>query len=62
MKRDSHTQIAKMRQERGVLAKQLAYDLKVHHVYLSYVENGHRQSARLVQKAVALLSAIPKKS
>ena len=57
-----HTQIAKMRHERGVLAKQLAGELKVTDVHLSYVENGHRQSVRLVQRAVAFLSAIPKKS
>ncbi len=60
--RISHTEIAKMRHERGVLAKQLAGELKVTDVHLSYVENGHRQSARLVEKAVAFLSAIPKKS
>jgi DNA-binding transcriptional regulator YiaG len=58
----NHTDIAKMRRERGVQAKRLAYELKVSDVHLSYVENGHRHSARLVQKAVALLSAIPKKS
>jgi DNA-binding transcriptional regulator YiaG len=62
MKQTPHTAIAVMRRERGVLAKQLAGDLKVTAVHLSYVENGHRTSARLVGKAVALLSAIPKKS
>lgn len=62
MKRLQHTDIAAMRRERGILAKQLASDLKVTDVHLSYVENGHRQSARLVRQAVALLSSIPKKS
>lgn len=62
MKQVSHTEIAKMRLERGVLAKQLAGELKVTDVHLSYVENGHRHSARLVRKAIAILSAIPKKS
>ena len=60
--RISHTEIAKMRHERGVLAKQLAGELKVSDVHLSYVENGHRQSVRLVEKAVAFLSSLPKKS
>lgn len=45
-----------------MLAKQLAGHLKVTDVHLSYVENGHRQSASLVRKAVDFLSAIPKKS
>jgi len=62
MKQFRHTEIAKMRMERGVLAKQLADDLKVTSVHLSYVENGHRQSARLVRKAYEYLLAIPKKS
>jgi predicted transcriptional regulator len=53
--------IAKMREERGVQAKWLASELKVSEVHLSYVANGHRQSARLVQKAVAYLSTLPKK-
>lgn len=53
--------IAKMREERGVLAKQLASDLKVSEVHLSYVTNGHRKSEGLVQRAVALLRTIPKK-
>lgn len=56
------TEIARMRLERGVLAKQLAGELKVTAVHLSYVENGHRKSNRLVAKAVEILSAIPKKS
>ena len=59
---NQHTEIAKMRQDRGVLAKQLADECKVTAVHLSYVENGHRQSARLVQRAVTFLSGIPKKS
>ncbi len=62
MKSIPHTEIAKMRRERGVQAKQLAYDLKVSDVHLSYVENGHRKSASLTQRAVAILSAIPKKT
>jgi transcriptional regulator with XRE-family HTH domain len=62
MKPIPHTVIAKMRQERGVLAKQLAGKLEVSDVHLSYVENGHRKSTRLVQAAVAFLSTIPKKS
>jgi len=51
-----------MRHERDVRAQELADKLNVTPVHLSYVENGHRQSARLVRKAVAILSAIPKKS
>ena len=54
--------IAEMRESRGILAKQLAADLEVTPEHLSYVENGHRKSAKLVRKAIAILSAIPKKS
>jgi transcriptional regulator with XRE-family HTH domain len=53
------TDLAAMRFARGVLAKELAADLKVSTVHLSYVENGHRKSEKLVQRAMALLSRIP---
>ncbi len=57
----SHTEIAKLRKSRDVRAQELADKLDVTPVHLSYVENGHRQSARLVQKAIAFLSALPEK-
>jgi transcriptional regulator with XRE-family HTH domain len=53
--------IAAMRFARGVMAKELAADLKVSTVHLSYVENGHRHSKSLEQRAVALLSRLPVK-
>lgn len=61
MKPIPHTQIARLRASRDVRAKELAGELGVHPVHLSYVENGHRQSASLVQRAVAFLSALPAK-
>jgi len=53
--------LSQMRRDRDVRAKELAYQLGVTPQHLSYVENGHRHSVRLVQRAVALLSAIPPK-
>jgi len=61
MKPIQHTQIARLRASRDVRAKELAGELGVHPVHLSYVENGRRQSASLVQRAVAFLSALPAK-
>lgn len=53
--------LSQMRRDRDVRQKELAGRLGVTTVHLSYVENGHRHSARLTQRAVALLSAIPPK-
>jgi predicted transcriptional regulator len=61
MKSVSHTEIAKLRASRDVRAKELADELDVHPVHLSYVENGRRQSASLVKRAVAFLLALPAK-
>ena len=61
MKPVPHTEIANLRASRDVRAKELADALDVTPVHLSYVENGHRQSASLVQRAVAFLSALPAK-
>ena len=61
MKPIPHTEIAKMRRERDVRAQELADKLDVTPVHLSYVENGHRKSEGLVRRAVAILSAMPKK-
>jgi transcriptional regulator with XRE-family HTH domain len=62
MKHETKSSIAVLRASRGVLAKQLAAELKVTPEHLSYVENGHRQSKRLTAAAVEFLSRLPKKS
>lgn len=46
-----------LRRKADLSNKELARDLGVHRVHLSYVMHGRRESADLVQRATALLSA-----